>query len=190
MEQLQLSLSTEMRLSSALKYRKIYLSDEVDRETIFEVLYFLNRIQQLDKRIGTKEPIELICDSYGGIIYHGLSLISKILELKDEGYYIISTVTGVGMSMGFMIPIVASERRVYRYGTLMCHQPSSATWGKLQDQQEDIQETLRLWNIMKEIICKYTKITDEKLEDIKTRKHDWYFTPQQALELGVVDKII
>jgi ATP-dependent protease ClpP protease subunit len=43
---------------------------------------------------------------------------------------------------------------------------------------------------MKEIICKYSKITDEQLEDIKTRKHDWYFTPQQALELGVVDKII
>lgn len=190
MDKLQISLATEMRLNGALKYRKVYLSDEVDRETIFEVLYFLDRIQALDIKSGTKEPIEIICDSYGGYIYHGLSLISKILELKDLGYHIISTVTGVGMSMGFMIPIVASERRIYRYGTLMCHQPNSGTWGTLQEQQEDIQETNRLWNILKEIICKYTKITDLQLEDIKIRKYDWFITPQQALELGCVDKII
>ncbi len=190
MDKLQESLAMEMRLSSALKRRKIYLSDEVDRETIFEVLYFLDRIQQMDEKLGIKEPIEIICDSYGGIVYHGLSLISKILELKDNGYHIISTVTGVGMSMGFMIPLVASERKIFRFGTLMCHQPSSATWGKLQDQEEDIQETLRLWNVLKGIICKHTKITDEQLEDIKIRKFDWYITPQQALELGIVDKII
>jgi ATP-dependent Clp protease protease subunit len=190
MDKSQISLATEMRLSAALKYRKVYLSDEVDRESIFEVLYFLDRIQEIDKKSKSKEPIEIILDSYGGYIYHGLSLISKILELRDLGYYIISTVTGVGMSMGFMIPIVASERRIYRYGTLMCHQPNSGTWGTLQEQQEDIQETIRLWNILKEIICKYTKITDAQLEDIKTRKFDWFMTPQQALELGCVDKII
>lgn len=190
MEKVQESLAMEMRLSSALKRRKIYLSDEVNRESIFEVLYFLDRIQQIDEKLGTKEPIEIVCESYGGTIYHGLSLISRILELRDLGYHIISTVPSVGMSMGFMIPIVASERRIYRYATLMCHQPSSATWGKLQDQQEDVEETLRLWNILKEIICKYTKITDEQLEDIKTRKYDWYITPHQALELGCVDKII
>lgn len=182
----------EMKINSALRDRKIYFSGEVERDIVFKACYLLDRIVALDKKQNkeTKEDIEIIIDSYGGYIYHGLELISKILQLRDMGYKIITTVSSVAMSMGFMILLVGSERRSYRHARIMCHQPSSATWGTLQGMEEDVEETKKLWIRMKELIIKYTDITDEQLEDIKSRKYDWYMWSDEALELGVIDKII
>jgi len=177
-------------LSSALRDRKIYFCTDVTRESVFKVIHLLDRLVYLDKKQGTKEDIELVLDCEGGIIYFGLALVSKILQLRANGYRIITTVNSIEMSMGFMFGIVGSYRRALKYSTLMIHQPSSATWGKLQDMEEDIDETNRLWKIMKEIIIEYTAITDEQLEDIKRRKHDWYLDSNSALSLRCIDEIL
>jgi ATP-dependent Clp protease, protease subunit len=180
----------EMKINAALRDRRIFLSDEVDRESIFKACYLLDRLEELDKSSGVKKPIEVIIDSYGGYIYHGLALISKILSLRDKGYKIITTVNSVAMSMGFMILLCGSERRGLKHSRIMCHQPSSSTWGTLQDMEESVEETLQLWNRLKELIVKYTNITDEQLEDIKSRKYDWFLWSEEAIELGVIDYII
>jgi ATP-dependent protease ClpP protease subunit len=186
----QNNLIIEMKATSALKNRRIYLSDEFDRDSIFEVVYFLDRIRDIDLRSGRKDKIELIIDSYGGVIYSGNLLLSKIEQLKDEGYEIITTTSGVAMSMGFIAAICGSKRYAYRHATFLVHQPSSGTWGTLKDIEDDRDETNRLWEDMKSTIKKYTKITEAQLNDIKERKHDWILNAQQALELGVIDKIL
>lgn len=186
----QNGLLVEMKVNSALRDRKIYLSDEIDRDVIFECMYFMNRLRDLDRKIGKKPPIELLINSYGGNIYDGNSLISLIEEFKKEGYEIITTVSGVAMSMGFMISIVGSKRKSYKYSTLLCHQPSSGAIGALQELEDVVSETQRLWELMKKIIIENTKITDEELEDVKKTHTDWTITPEQALELGVIDLIL
>ena len=35
-----------------------------------------------------------------------------------------------------------------------------------------------------------TKITDEQLENMRTRKFDWYMDAETAFELGVIDEIV
>jgi ATP-dependent Clp protease protease subunit len=180
----------EMKINSALRDRRIFISEEVDRESMFKACYLLDRLEELDKRDEVKKDIEIIIDSYGGYIYHGLALISKILSLRDKGYKIITTVNSVAMSMGFMILLVGSERRGLRHSRVMCHQPNSGTWGTLQEMEESLEETTVLWNRLKELIIKYTDITDSQLEDIKLRKYDWFMWPEEALKLGVIDTII
>jgi len=180
----------EMKMSAALRDRRIFISEEVDRNSMFKACYLLDRLSELDKQDGKKKDIEIIIDSYGGYIYHGLALISKIESLREDGYKIITTVNSVAMSMGFMILLCGSHRQGLRHSRIMCHQPSSASWGTLQDMIEGTEETLALWNRMKELILKYTKITDEQLEDIKSRKYDWFMWSSEALELGVIDEII
>jgi ATP-dependent Clp protease protease subunit len=180
----------EMKINSALRDRRIFISEEVDRESMFKACYLLDRLEELDKRDEVKKDIEIIIDSYGGYIYHGLALISKILSLRDKGYKIITTVNSVAMSMGFMILLVGSERRGLRHSRVMCHQPNSGTWGTLQEMEESLEETTVLWNRLKELIIKYTDITDAQLEDIKLRKYDWFMWSEEALKLGVIDTII
>jgi ATP-dependent protease ClpP protease subunit len=63
-------------------------------------------------------------------------------------------------------------------------------WGTLKDIEDDMAETKRLWEIMKDIIKKNTKITDEMLEVIYREKRDAIYNPTQALELGVIDEIV
>jgi ATP-dependent Clp protease, protease subunit len=180
----------EMKINSALRDRRIFISEEVDRESMFKACYLLDRLVELDERDGNKKDIEIIIDSYGGYIYHGLALISKIETLREVGYKIITTVNSVAMSMGFMILLVGSERRGLKHSRIMCHQPSSASWGTLQDMEESVEETVELWKRMKELIIKYTNITNEQLEDIKSRKYDWFMWSEDAVKLGVIDSII
>lgn len=180
----------EMKLKSALRDRRIFLNEDVTADSIFKVCYLLDRLVAIDKLTDKKEDIELVIDSYGGYIYHGLALISKIESLKEQGYKIITTVNSVAMSMGFMILLCGTERRALRHSRIMCHQPSSACWSTLQDMEEGVAETKQLWDKMKELIIKYTKMTEKQLEDIKARKQDLYMWSEEALALSVIDYII
>ena len=180
----------EMKLNSAIRDRRIFLCEEVTRESIFKACYLLDRLKSIDETSNTKNPIEIIVDSYGGYCYHGLALISKIISMRNEGYKIITTVNSVAMSMGFMILICGSERRALIHSRMMCHQPSSGTWGKLQDMEEDVEETLEIWERMKKIIIENTSITNEQLEDIKKQKRDWFMWSEEALKYNVIDRII
>jgi ATP-dependent Clp protease protease subunit len=180
----------EMKINAALRDRRIFINEDINEDSMFKACYLLDRLTDLDKLSGIKPDLEIVIDSYGGLIYSGLALISKIESLKDKGYKIITTVNSVAMSMGFMLLLVGSERRALRHSRIMCHQPSSATWGTLQDQEESVEETQKLWEKMKELIIKYTDITDKQLEDIKSRKYDWFMWSTEAKNLNVIDHII
>ena len=180
----------EMKINSALRDRRIFINEEITEDSMFKACYLLDRLVELDKHDGIKKDIEIVLDSPGGYIYYGMSLISKIISLRENGYKIIGTVNSIAMSMAFMILLCCSDRRGLKHSRIMCHQPSSAAWGTLQDMEESVEETLALWNRMKELIIKYTKITDDQLEDIKSRKYDWFMWSEEALELGVIDQII
>lgn len=182
---------TEMVLTSAMKHRRILFNEGFNDDTAFKANYLLNRIVDIDNLEGcNRKPIEIIINSSGGSIYAGAILLGTIETLKNMGYEIITTVNARAMSMGFMLSIVGTKRRATRYATFLCHQPSSGMWGTLKDIEDDVAETKRLWEIMKDIIKKNTKITDDMLEVIYREKRDAIYNPTQALELGVIDEII
>lgn len=181
----------EIKVNSALRDRKIYFNESVTRESVFKVIHILDRLVQLDKQQGTKEDIELVLDCEGGSVYFGLALASKLLYLRDKlGYNIICTVNSIAMSMGSIFLICTSHRRALNYATIMIHQISSATWNTLQEMEDDVEETNRLWNNLKEIIISNTKITDEMLEKVKRERKDWYIDANLALELGLIHEIL
>ena len=180
----------EMKINSAMRDRRIFINEEIHRDSMFKACYLLDRLEELDKADGKKKPIEIILDSYGGSCYSGLALISKMESLREKGYKIITTVNSFAMSMAFMILLCGTERRGLKHSRIMCHQPSSSSWGTLQEMKEDLDETNIIWDRMKELIIKYTNITNNQLEDIKSRKFDWFMWSEEAIKLGVIDKVI
>ena len=68
----------EMIAQDALKNRRIWFNDEVDDTSCTKAIYYLNKLEKIDKLNGKQEKITLIMNSPGGIVYSGLMLISKI----------------------------------------------------------------------------------------------------------------
>jgi len=183
----------EMRINSAIRDRRIFLCEEIDRESIFKVIYYLDRLQAIDKKSGTKKPIEIVLDTYGGDAYSTIALCSKIRSMvRNDGYKIITTVHTIAFSGGFWILISGSDRRALPDSRIMVHSAISGTSGKHQDMIDDMEETETIWNKLKSIITDTTNISDARLEEIKKMKYDWYFWGSDAVkeEFNIVDKIL
>lgn len=180
----------EMEINLANKYRTVTLFDEVTRDSIFKCLYWIDKIVGMDKIKGKKEPIIISLDCYGGFCYHGLALISRIEQLRDEGYEIIGICKGVACSMGSAILNVCSKRKMYRYSMVLIHSVSSGQQGTIQELRESLEETERLWKVLKKLYLKYTKIPENVLEDMITRKIDWVLDAEKTLEYNVVDEVL
>jgi len=180
--------------NSAIRDRRLFLCEEVTRESMFKIVYYMNRIKDFDDNenipMEERKPISIILDCYGGYVDHCLALMSTIISFKKLGYHIITQVNSVAHSCGFMILLLGSERLGLLYARTMCHQISSGTGGEVQSQEEQLEESKRLWVLFKDIIVENTNITIEELNDITTRKFDWYFDMKTALRYGVIDKII
>lgn len=180
----------QMRLSLVLRQRKIYLYDYVDENSVFECLYYLNKLTEVDTISGTKEPIEILINSNGGSVYDGLTLISLIEQMKNNGYKIITTNIGRAFSMGFMISLCGSIRRSYKYSTYMVHDVSTMAYGKIQSIKEDLIESERLRNILYDIITKNTNLTISNLEEWHEKKIDKFFSAEESLSLKICDEIV
>lgn len=184
----------EIKINNVLKHRTIFMTDVVDSESMFKFCYYLDRIKRQDIQNGVKKedlkPITIIYNSFGGSIYDGLGAISKLESMMNYGYTIISQIQSYAMSMGNALALVATKRIAGIHSRIMIHQPSSSTWGKLQDMEDDVEETLKLWERMKTIITKYSKVTNEQLEEIKKTRRDWYMWSEEALKLGIIDEIL
>lgn len=184
------SLIYQMRISMALKQRKICLYDNVECDSIFECVYFLHRLIDIDLKVGKKEPIELLINTNGGSLEECLSLLSLIEQMKDDGYTIITTNTGKAYSAGFVLAISGTIRKSYRHARYMYHSLSAGSGGKLQTMIDDIEEFKIYQNKMVDIVSKYTAISPEKLRLYDKQKEDKYFSPVEMVELKGIDIIL
>lgn len=177
--------------------RNIFFSKQVDQVSIEAVQRALLAINENDDYLKklyaihnityVPQPMKIYIDSYGGVVYQILGLISMIEASKTPVHTI---VTGCAMSCGFMLLISGHKRFAYPRATPLYHQVSSGTRGTLKEQEESLEETKRLQKMIEEITISKTNISKKKLKEVYNGKVDWYMTAEEALKLGVVDEII
>lgn len=131
--------------------------------------------------------IQILLSTYGGNVYDGLSLYDAIKNSKTD---VDITCFGKIMSMGIVILLSAKTRKAYRNTTFMIHELTSGVIGKLADMEESIDEAKRINRVIFDIIEKETKITHSWLKEIYNKKKDWFFTAEEALEIGLITEII
>jgi len=186
-------IKKEMEVNSPLRDRRIFLNEEIDRDSIFKVIYWLDRLKVIDENTGIKKPIEIVLDTYGGGAYHTLAVCSKIRSMiEKDGYEIITTTHTTSFSGGFWILICGSKRRALTNSRIMVHNIISGSEGKHQDMIEDLEETQAIWIRLKKLVTDFTNISDEKMEEIKRFKYDWYFWGDECIksEYKIIDEII
>ena len=194
----------ELQLPDVSK-RTLYLTDVIDNTTAREFTEKLNEIDFEDyymmkgnvakiSSLGidvdnmTMPPIKVFMNSPGGYIYDALSIYDMINKRND----MMCVCSGKVMSAATFILLGFDEglRFATENTTFMIHQPSSMTFGRLKDMEEDVEETKRLHKIITNIYLKNSKITKDVLDKIYKEKKDYYFTAKEALKWGFIKKIV
>lgn len=169
--------------SRLLKDRIIFLGDEVNEHTANVVVAQLLFLANEDP----KKDIYLYINSPGGSVYDALAIYDTMQFVQPD----IQTV-GIGVQASAAAFLLSSgakgKRALLPHATVMIHQPSSGTRGKVTDQEIDLRESLRVKKLLEEIMAKNTGQKPDKIHVDMER--DLWMTSDQALKYGLVDKII
>jgi len=169
--------------SRLLKDRIIFLGEDVNPHTANLVVAQLLFLQAED----AKKDIYFYINSPGGSVYDGMAIYDTMQYVTND----IQTV-GIGMQASMGSFLLSSGTKGKRFllptSTVMIHQPSSGTQGKLTDQENDLREALRLKKLMEEIMAKNTGKTVEQIH--KDWERDRWLSAEEAKKYGIVDEII
>ncbi len=169
--------------SRLLKERIIFLSGEVNETTANLIVAQLLFLQA---ESSTKD-ISIYINSPGGFVYDAFAIYDTMKFIKND----IQTV-GIGVQASAAAFILSSGTKGKRFllpnATVMIHQPSSGTSGKVTDQEIDLRESLRIKRLLESIIAENTSQPLEKVH-IDMERDKW-LTAQEAKDYGIVDQII
>lgn len=169
--------------SRLLKDRIIFLGEDVNHHIANLVVAQLLFLQEQD----SKKDIYLYINSPGGTVYDALAIYDTMQYVGND----IQTV-GIGVQASAAAVLLSSGAKGKRFllpnATVMIHQPSSGTRGKVTDMEIDLKESLRIKRRMNEIMAKNTGQTVKKIQDDMER--DYWMTAEEAKKYGLVDKVI
>lgn len=141
-----------------------------------------------------KPVINLHLNSPGGELFSTFSIlrtlesIKKGLEPIRVPCEVYTYIEGESSSGGSVISIAGTKRFIDDCSSVLIHNAISGAEGKPSDFEDHIANTNMLVGKMKEVYKKYTKITDEVLEEML--KHNKYISSQECLKYGIVDEIL
>jgi ATP-dependent Clp protease protease subunit len=99
---------------------------------------------------------------------------------------------GIGIQASAAAFLLSSGTKGKRFllpnASVMLHQPSSGTRGKVTDQEIDLRESLRIKKLLEEVMAKNTGQKPEKIHEDLER--DKWLTAEEAKEYGVVDGVM
>ena len=169
--------------SRLLKDRIIFLGHDVTEQTANLVVA---QLLFLDNESTTKD-IFLYINSPGGSVYDALAIYDTMQYVKSD----IQTV-GIGVQASAAAFLLSSGTKGKRYllphSTVMIHQPSSGTKGKVTDQEIDLKEALRVKKLLEQIMAKNTGQKPDKIHVDMER--DFWMTAEEAKKYGLVDAVI
>ena len=169
--------------SRLLNDRIIFLSDEVNDATASLVVAQMLFLEAQDP---TKD-ISFYINSPGGSVTAGMAIYDTMQYIKCD----VSTICiGMAASMGaFLLSAGTKGKRIaLPHSEIMIHQPLGGAQGQASDIKIRAELILRTRDMLNKILSENTGKPIEQIE--KDTDRDNFMTAQQALEYGLIDRII
>ncbi len=169
--------------SRLLNDRIVMLCDEVNDASAAVVVAQLLYLEGQDP----DKDINLYINSPGGSISAGMAIYDTMQYIKCD----VSTICmGMAASMGsFLLAAGAKGKRLALPNSeILIHQPLGGTKGQASDIKIQADHILFIRNRMNTLLSEMTGQTLETIE--KDTDRDNWMTAQQALEYGLVDRVI
>lgn len=169
--------------SLLLKNRIVFLgtaiNDQVANVVVAQLLYL--------SREDAESGIQMYINSPGGQVYAGMAIYDTMRMIPNK----ISTVA-VGVAASFGTVLLAAGAKGQRYAlphaTIHMHQPLGGVQGQASDIEIQAKEILRLKERLNVILAEATGQTVETI--IHDTERDYYMSAEQAVEYGLVDKVL
>ncbi len=169
--------------SRLLEERIVFLGSVINDDVANVVIAQLLFLEKVDP---TKD-ITIYVNSPGGSVTSTLAMYDTMQLIKCD----VSTVcVGIAASGGSVILMggTKGKRFILPHSEVMIHQPLGGTEGQATDIAIHADHIIKTKKFLNELIAKHTGKTFEKVEQDTER--DKFLTAKEALEYGIVDKII
>ena len=169
--------------SRLLKERIIFLTGPIDdniASLICAQLLFL-------ESENPKKEISFYINSPGGIVWSGLAMYDTMQYISSK---IMTICIGQAASAGSLL-LTAGEKDM-RFSLpnsrIMVHQPSGGFQGQVTDIEIQSKEIVKTKKRLNEIYAHHTGKDIKDVESVMER--DKYFSPDEAISFGLIDKVV
>lgn len=169
--------------SRLLKDRIIFIGTPIDDDIANLVIAQMLFLEKEDP----DREIELYVNSPGGSVIAGLAIYDTMQVIKPE---VATVCVGHAMSMGAVLLSSGAKgkRLALPNARIMIHQGSAGFHGTPSDIDIVAREVLRYKSLLVDLLAKHTEQPREKVE--KDIDRDFYMSPEEAMEYGIIDKVI
>ena len=182
-EERQLNVAQMDVFSRLMMDRVIFLGTEVNDYTANVIQAQLLYLDSTD----TGKDISLYLNSPGGSVYAGLGIYDTMQYVASD----VSTLcTGMAASMAAVLLVAGQKGKRYalKHSRVMIHQPMGGAQGQASDIEITAREIKKLKDELYHIIADHSGQPFDKVE--KDSDRDYWMTSQEALDYGMIDRIL
>jgi len=169
--------------SRLMKDRIIFLGTEIDDFVSNIVVAQLLFLQMED----SEKDVHIYINSPGGVVTAGLAIYDTMKFIScDINTYVI----GQAASMGAVLLAAGTKGKRFALpnSRVMIHQPLGGARGQASDIEIQAKEILKTKHLLNVILA---EATDKDVETIaKDTDRDNFMSPNEALQYGLVDKVV
>ncbi len=169
--------------SRLMKDRIIFLSGEVNDEMANIIIGQLLFLQAEDP----KADITLYINSPGGSITSGMAIYDTMNYIKCD---INTVVVGIAASMAAFLAAAGTKgkRFILPNSEIMIHQPLGGAQGQVTEMEISLNRIVKMKEKLNKILAANSNHTIKRVT--KDTERDYFMDSQEALDYGLVDKII
>jgi len=169
--------------SRLLNERIIFLGTPIEDQVANLVVAQLLHLESQDP----DKDISIYINSPGGSVYSGLAIYDTMRFVKPD---IHTMCVGVAMSMGSLLLAggTKGKRAALPNSRILIHQPSAGFEGQSTDIEIHAREILNIRSRLDDIYAENTGLSKEQVREDMER--DRFFTAEQALEYGLIDRVL
>ena len=145
-------------------------------------LYISMSIRELEKN---KKSITVKINSNGGLFEPCLSIISDLSNCKSK---IITNVSRMAGSAAAIILLTGNQRICSKFSSVMFHSTQITIDSSIENIEDYIKSIKETHERIMKILMRNTNISYKEFIKLYNRK-DYYLSPKECLELGIIDKI-
>ena len=180
-EERKLNVATMDVFSRLMMDRIIFIGTSIDDDVANVIQAQLLYLQSLDD----KADISLYLNTPGGIVSAGLGIYDTMQIISPK----VNTIcTGLAASMGSILLSAGEKRSILPHARVMIHQPLGGVTGQASDIIIEAEEIKKCRDGLCNILAEHTKQPFDKVFQDMDRDH--WFTAQEAVDYGLVDKIL